>query len=233
MWLLLAASLCLLTPATRLGRRGGACLLTASDPSLSKEGAGAPDSARSGARGQRADRGRRRQRQRQPYLAHALKAEDRMSYKAAGLLGYRVDASGAVHVLLARQAREARSRNVQGHMAKVRVGTWNLLGGRRWKLELSALVTAAREVEEETGGALSEELTVTQSLTLTLALTLTSTPAPTLTLDLTLTLTLSLSLTLTLTLTRCAERGAHDEAVCHTGLEPLSDPGLADPRQVC
>jgi len=160
MWLLLAASLCLLTPATRLGRRGGACLLTASDPSLSKEGAGAPDSARSGARGQRADRGRRRQRQRQPYLAHALKAEDRMSYKAAGLLGYRVDASGAVHVLLARQAREARSRNVQGHMAKVRVGTWNLLGGRRWKLELSALVTAAREVEEETGGALSEEHTM-------------------------------------------------------------------------
>jgi hypothetical protein len=157
MWLLLAASLCLLTPATRLGRRSGACLLTASDPSLSKEGVGAPGTARSGARGQRVDQGKRKQRQRQPYLAHALTAEDRLSYKAAGLLGYRVDASGEVHVLLARQAREARSRNVQGRMARVRVGTWNLLGGRRWKLELSAHVTAAREVCEETGGALSEE----------------------------------------------------------------------------
>jgi len=71
-----------------------------------------------------------------------------------------VDASGAVHVLLARQAREARSRNVQGNMARVRVGTWNLLGGRRWKLEHSAHVTAAREVREETGGALSEEQTM-------------------------------------------------------------------------
>ena len=159
MWLLLAAS-SLLTPATRLGRRGGACLLTASDPSLSKEGAGAPGTtARSDARGQRANRRRREQRERQqrerpPYLARALKPEDRLSYKAAGLLGYRVDDSGAVHVLLARQAREARSRNVQGRMAKVRVGTWNVLGGRRWKLERSARATAAREVREETGGAL-------------------------------------------------------------------------------
>ena len=39
---------------------------------------------------------------------------------------------------------------------QVRVGTWNLLGGRRWKLEHSAHVTAAREVREETGGALSD-----------------------------------------------------------------------------
>ena len=154
MWLLLAAS-SLLTPATRLGRRGGACLLTASDPSLSKEGAGAPGTtARSDARGQRANRRRREQRERPPYLARALKPEDRLSYKAAGLLGYRVDDSGAVHVLLARQAREARSRNVQGRMARVRVGTWNVLGGRRWKLERSARATAAREVREETGGAL-------------------------------------------------------------------------------
>ena len=162
MWLLLAASLSLLTPTTRLGRRGGACLLTASDPSLSKEGAGAPGTARSDARGQRANRRRREQRERQqrerpPYLARALKPEDRLSYKAAGLLGYRVDDSGAVHVLLARQAREARSRNVQGRMAKVRVGTWNVLGGRRWKLERSARATAAREVREETGGALRTE----------------------------------------------------------------------------
>ena len=90
MWLLLAAS-SLLTPATRLGRRGGACLLTASDPSLSKEGAGAPGTARSDPRGQRANRRRREQRERQqrerpPYLARALKPEDRLSYKAAGLL---------------------------------------------------------------------------------------------------------------------------------------------------
>ena len=40
--------------------------------------------------------------------------------------------------------------------SQVRVGTWNLLGGRRWKLEHSAHVTAAREVREETGGALSD-----------------------------------------------------------------------------
>ena len=109
MWLLLAASLCLLTPVRLIGRRGGVCLLTASDPSLSKRGAKAPNTAGAGPKGQRGhllpggrDRGRRLP---PPYLADALKAEDRLSYKAAGLLGYRVDASGAVHVLLARQAR--------------------------------------------------------------------------------------------------------------------------------
>ena len=35
-----------------------------------------------------------------------------------------------------------------------------MLGGRRWKCEVSAHVTAAREAREETGGALSEELTM-------------------------------------------------------------------------
>ena len=150
------------TPTRPTGRRAGACLLTASDrsqkarpPSISgrkrrpsKEGARPPealDTIRAPPRGQTADGGKRQQQLPYPYLARALSADDGRSYKAAGLLGYRVDESGALLVLLARQARASRSPNMHGSMARVRVGTWNLLGGRRWKDEASAETTAARE----------------------------------------------------------------------------------------